>query len=52
MKGRDHAEDLGIDGRILEWILGKYGVKVWSGCIWLEIRNGARLLCNEPSHSI
>jgi hypothetical protein len=23
-KGRDHAEDLGVDGRIiLEWILGK-----------------------------
>jgi hypothetical protein len=26
LKGRDHSEDLGVDGRIiLEWILGKYG---------------------------
>jgi hypothetical protein len=23
LKGRDNSEDLGIDGRILEWILGK-----------------------------
>jgi hypothetical protein len=29
-KGRDHLEDLGIDGKIiLEWILGKEGGKVW-----------------------
>jgi hypothetical protein len=28
------AEDLGVDGRIiLEWILGKYGGRVWAGCI-------------------
>jgi len=26
LKGRDYAEDLGVDGKIiLEWILGKYG---------------------------
>jgi hypothetical protein len=26
MKGRDHDEDLGVDGKItLEWILGKQG---------------------------
>jgi hypothetical protein len=23
LKGRDHSEDLGVDGKILEWILGK-----------------------------
>jgi hypothetical protein len=37
-KGRDQAEDLPVDGKIiLEWILGKYGRKVWTGCIWLGI---------------
>jgi len=37
LKGRDHIEDLGIDGRIiLEWDLGK----VWTGCMWLRIRTG------------
>jgi hypothetical protein len=29
LKGRDHSEDLGIDGNvILEWILRKQGGKV------------------------
>jgi hypothetical protein len=36
LKGRDHSEDLSIEGRIiLEQIVGKYGRKVWKGCIWL-----------------
>jgi hypothetical protein len=39
LKGRDHSEDLGVDGRILEWILGK-----WSGCIWLTLGNKGGLL--------
>jgi len=25
LKGRDHLKDLGVDGKILEWILGKQG---------------------------
>jgi hypothetical protein len=30
MKGRDHSEDLGVDGKIiLEWILEKQSDKVW-----------------------
>jgi hypothetical protein len=37
-KGRDHSEDLGTDGMIIfKWILGKYGGKVWTGCIWLRL---------------
>jgi hypothetical protein len=35
LKGRDHAKDLGIDGRMLKWILGKQGLGVWIGFIWL-----------------
>jgi len=32
--GRDHSEDLGINGRIiLDCILGKLGGKLWTGCI-------------------
>jgi hypothetical protein len=31
-------QDLGTDGKIiLQWILGKYGGKVWTGCIWLRL---------------
>jgi hypothetical protein len=37
-KGRDHSEDLDIDGKIiLESILGKCGEKVWTGFIWLRM---------------
>jgi hypothetical protein len=45
LKGKDHSEDLGIEGKIiLEWILGKLGGKVWPGCIWLKISASGRLL--------
>jgi len=34
LKIRDHAEDLGLDGRImLEWILRNQGETVWTGFI-------------------
>jgi hypothetical protein len=39
LKGRDHLEDQGIDGKIHEWILGKQGGRVWTGFIWLRIGN-------------
>jgi hypothetical protein len=45
LKGRYHAEDLGVDMRIIvERILGKQGGKMWTGCIWLWIGTGDGLL--------
>jgi hypothetical protein len=45
LKGRDHSEDLGMDGKIiLEWTLGKQGGKVWTAFIWLRIETRGRLL--------
>jgi hypothetical protein len=45
LKGRDHSEDLGVDERIiLEWILGKYGGRVWTECIWLRIETSGWVL--------
>jgi hypothetical protein len=45
MKGRDHSEDLCVDERIiLEWILGKYGGKVWTRYIWLRIGTSGGIL--------
>jgi hypothetical protein len=32
-EGKSHLEDLGIDGKILEWILQKEGGRVWTGFI-------------------
>jgi hypothetical protein len=48
------VEDLGVDGKILlEWILEKYGEKVWTGFMWLRIgTSGGLLHGNEPSDSI
>jgi hypothetical protein len=46
LKGRDHSEDLGVDGRImvLQCILGNYDGKVWTGCISLRIGTNGGLL--------
>jgi hypothetical protein len=45
LKGRDHAEDVEIDGRIIsKLILGKQGGKAWTGFIWLRTGSGGRLL--------
>jgi hypothetical protein len=39
MTGRDLSEDLAVVGRIiLEYIIGKWGGKVWTGLSWLRIR--------------
>jgi hypothetical protein len=44
-EGRDDLEDLRINGKgILEWILGKYGGRVWTGLIWLRIGTSDGLL--------
>jgi hypothetical protein len=41
LEGRGHSEDLGVDGKvILEWMLGKWGGKLWHGFIWLRIGSG------------
>jgi hypothetical protein len=35
LKGRDHSEDLGVDGNILwEWILWETG---WEGVNWMQL---------------
>jgi hypothetical protein len=55
LKGRDHLEVLGVDGKIiLEWIVGKCGGKMWSGCIWLRTGTSGEFSehGNEPSGSI
>jgi hypothetical protein len=51
-EGKNHLEDLGVDGRIiLECILRKQGEKVWTRCLWFRIGLVADSceLGNEPS---
>jgi hypothetical protein len=43
LKGRDHLDDLGIDGSvILKLVLGKEGEKLWAGFIWVRIGTNDR----------
>jgi hypothetical protein len=56
LKGRVHSEELDVDERInLEFILGKYGGRMWTGCIWPRIRISGAGCCehdNKPSGSV
>jgi len=45
LKWKRPHEDLGVEGKIiLEWILGKQGGNVCTGCIWLRTGTSGRLL--------
>jgi hypothetical protein len=45
LQGRDHTEDLGINGNMKsEWILGKQDGKIQNGFIWLKIGTSGGLL--------
>jgi hypothetical protein len=45
LRGRDHSEDLGTDGRItLKWILGKWGWRMCTEFIWLKTGMSGKLL--------
>jgi hypothetical protein len=44
-EGKNHLEDLGVDGKIkLRWIFRKWDVEAWTGSIWLGIGTGGGLL--------
>jgi len=43
-KGREHSENLGVDRRIiLELILKKEGMRLWTGCILIRIGTSGEL---------
>jgi hypothetical protein len=45
LKGRNHAEDLSVDGSIiLQWIFGKQGGKLRTVSVWLRIGTSDWLL--------
>jgi hypothetical protein len=44
LKGRENSEDLGVEGRILDCDLVKYGGKVLTGFSWLRIGTSGVLL--------
>jgi hypothetical protein len=45
-EGRCLSEVVGVGGRlILEWVLGKLGLGVWTRFIWFRIGTGGGLYC-------
>jgi hypothetical protein len=45
LKETDHFRDIGVDRRIiLQWILRRQGLKMWTGLIWLKIGSSGRFL--------
>jgi len=36
----DHWGDLGVDGRILEWISRRWDVGIWTGLGWPRVETG------------
>jgi hypothetical protein len=41
--GRDHLEDLGIDERVLKWIMEKEDGRAWISVTWLRIGTSGRI---------
>jgi hypothetical protein len=40
-EGKNHLEDIGVDGRmILRWISRKWDMGAWTGSSWLRIGAG------------
>lgn len=44
LKGRDHLEDLAVDGRTLKLVLEQYKGSVWSGLVWLKLGTSTSLV--------
>jgi hypothetical protein len=44
LRERNHLKDLGIDGRIFQYIFKKYDGEAWIGLILLMTRRGGRVL--------
>jgi hypothetical protein len=40
LRGRDHLEDPGADGKMLRWIFRKWDLGVWTRSSWLRIGTG------------
>jgi hypothetical protein len=44
--GRDHSEDLGLDGRITLKLIKEWNGNVWTGLFWLRTGTGGWALSN------
>jgi hypothetical protein len=48
-EGRDHLEELGINGRISEWTLKEQDGWVWTGFTWfrMKVKTSSSMKCEE-----
>lgn len=44
-------EDLAVDGRrVLKWLIEKWGMRAWSGFVWLRMKTSSEL-CEHVNRS-
>jgi len=44
LKGRDHLRDVGVEGRKFTVDLKKWGLRMWTGFIWLKSGSSGGIL--------
>jgi hypothetical protein len=53
LKGRDYWEDIGVGVSIIfKWIVGKSGLGVWIGFMWLRIGTAVAGSCEHGSEPL
>jgi hypothetical protein len=45
LRARDHLEDLGADGKIIQKLILRTGMRAWIGLLWIRTGTGSGCEC-------